>query len=221
MYHNLPIQSVIFDMDGLLIDSEPFWIQGEKEIFTQLGLDLTIADKLPNMLGLRIDYVVEFWYQASPWKGYSQKEVAQMIIDRVIDLVEEKRPILPGVYYALELCRSLNLNIALASASPRYMVEKVLCLFEIRDYFSVVSSASELPYSKPHPEVYLNTAKYLETKPIHCASLEDSFNGMIAAKAARMRSIVIPDRQYFNDPRWSLADVKLSSLHNLTEIFLR
>ncbi|EOD6327401.1 hexitol phosphatase HxpB [Providencia stuartii] len=221
MYHNLSIQSVIFDMDGLLIDSEPFWAQGEREIFTQLGIDLSIADKLPDTLGLRIDHVVELWYHASPWQGHSLKEVEQMIIDRVIGLVEEQRPLLPGVHHALELCRSMGLNIALASASPQYMLEKVLNLFEIRDYFSAVVSAADLPHSKPHPEVYLNAAALLGTKPIHCVSLEDSFNGMIAAKAARMRSIVVPDQQHFHDPRWGLADVKLASLNELTEKYLR
>lgn len=221
MYHNLPIQSVIFDMDGLLIDSEPFWAQAELEIFTQIGVDISIADKLPDTLGLRIDHVVELWYQTSPWQGHSEKEVAQMIIDRVVGLVEEQRPLLPGVQHALELCRSMNLNIALASASPLYMLEKVLNLFDIRDYFSAVVSAADLPHSKPHPEVYLNAAKLVGTKPIHCVSLEDSFNGMIAAKAARMRSIVIPDKQHFNDPRWGLADVKLNSLNELTEKHLR
>lgn len=194
MYHNLPIQSVIFDMDGLLIDSEPFWAQGELEIFGQLGLDLSLADKLPDTLGLRIDHVVELWYQASPWGKHSVQEVAQMIIDRVIGLVEEQRPILPGVKHALELCRSMDLKIALAA---------------------------DLPHSKPHPEVYLNAAALLETKPIHCVSLEDSFNGMIAAKAARMRSIVVPDQQHFSDPRWGLADVKLTSLTELREKHLR
>lgn len=221
MYHNLSIQSVIFDMDGLLIDSEPFWAQAEHEVFSQLGLDLSVADKLPDTLGLRIDHVVELWYHASPWQDYTLKQVAQMIIDRVISLVEEQRPLLSGVHHALELCRSMDLRIALASASPQYMLEKVLNLFEIRDYFSAVVSAADLPHSKPHPEVYLNAAALLETKPIHCVSLEDSFNGMIAAKAARMRSIVVPDKQHFNDPRWGLADVKLSSLDQLTEKYLR
>ncbi len=221
MPHNLPIESVIFDMDGLLIDSEPFWAQGEREIFAQLGVDLAIEKTLPDTLGLRIDHVVELWYNASPWQGCSQKEATQRIIDRVIGLVEETRPILPGVQHAMELCRSMNLKIALASASPLYMLEKVLDLLDIRHYFSAVISAADLPLSKPHPEVYLKAAAALGTKPIHCVSLEDSFNGMIAAKAARMRSIVIPDQAHFNDPRFGLADIKLSSLNELKAEHLR
>ncbi|AWS51377.1 MULTISPECIES: hexitol phosphatase HxpB [Providencia] len=221
MYHNLPIQSVIFDMDGLLIDSEPFWAQAELEIFSQLGVDVSIADTLPDTLGLRIDHVVELWYHASPWQGCSQEEATQRIIDRVVGLVEETRPILPGVQHAMELCRSMDLKIALASASPLYMLEKVLNLLDIRDYFSAVISAADLPLSKPHPEVYLKAAAELSTKPVNCASLEDSFNGMISAKAARMRSIVVPDSKHFNDPRFGLADIKLASLNDLKAEHLR
>ncbi|WP_369311475.1 hexitol phosphatase HxpB [Providencia rettgeri] len=221
MYHNLPIQSVIFDMDGLLIDSEPFWAQAELEVFSQLGVDLAIADTLPDTLGLRIDHVVELWYQASPWHGCSQQEAKQRIIDRVVGLVEETRPILPGVQHAMELCRSMDLKIALASASPLYMLEKVLNLLDIRGYFSAVISAADLPLSKPHPEVYLKAACALSTQPIHCVSLEDSFNGMISAKAARMRSIVVPDSKHFNDPRFGLADIKLRSLNELEAKHLR
>ncbi|ELY3854670.1 hexitol phosphatase HxpB [Providencia huaxiensis] len=221
MYHNLPIQSVIFDMDGLLIDSEPFWAQAELEVFSQLGVDVSIADTLPDTLGLRIDHVVELWYHASPWQGCSQEEAKQRIIDRVVGLVEETRPILPGVQHAMELCRSMDIKIALASASPLYMLEKVLNLLDIRDYFSAVVSAADLPMSKPHPEVYLKAASELSTKPINCVSLEDSFNGMISAKAARMRSIVVPDSQHFNDPRFGLADIKLTSLNELKAEHLR
>ncbi|OTA20731.1 phosphonoacetaldehyde hydrolase [Xenorhabdus beddingii] len=212
----LPIKAVIFDMDGLLIDSEPYWEQGEKSVFSALGLDLALAEKLPDTLGLRIDKVVELWYQASPWQGHSKNEVAQRIINHVVQLVKENRPLLPGVEYALNLCRENGLKVGLASASPYEMLEQVLELFNLRHYFDVVVSAADLPYSKPHPDVYLQAASQLGVEPIHCITLEDSFNGMIATKAARMRSIVIPAAHHFDDLRWSLADIKLNSLEKLT-----
>ncbi|MCP9269216.1 hexitol phosphatase HxpB [Xenorhabdus sp. XENO-1] len=216
MSFHLPIEAAIFDMDGLLIDSEPYWEQGEKTVFGELGLDLSLANKLPDTLGLRIDKVVELWYQVSPWQGTSKKEVEQRIINHVIRLVKENRPLLPGVEYALNLCHKHGLKVGLASASPHNMLEQVLELFNLRHYFNVVVSAANLPYSKPHPEVYLQAASQLEVNPINCLTLEDSFNGMVATKAARMRSIVIPAFHHFDDPRWSLADIKLNSLKELT-----
>ncbi|PHM46837.1 hexitol phosphatase HxpB [Xenorhabdus miraniensis] len=203
-------------MDGLLIDSEPYWERGEKSVFSALGLDLTLAEKLPDTLGLRIDKVVELWYQASPWQGPSKREVEQRIINYVVQSVKENRPLLPGVEHALNLCRERGLKIGLASASPHEMLEQVLELFNLRHYFDVVVSAANLPHSKPHPEVYLQAASQLGVEPIHCVTLEDSFNGMIATKAARMRSIVVPATHHFDDHRWSLADIKLNSLEQLT-----
>ncbi|MDC9595508.1 hexitol phosphatase HxpB [Xenorhabdus anantnagensis] len=212
----LSIEAAIFDMDGLLIDSEPYWEQGEKSVFRELGLDLNLAAVLPDTLGLRIDHVVELWYQASPWQGVSKSEVEQRIINHVVQLVKENRPLLPGVEYALNLCRERGLKIGLASASPYEMLEQVLELFNLRHYFDTVVSAAHLPYSKPHPEVYLLAANQLGVNPINCLTLEDSFNGMIATKAARMRSIVVPAASHFDDPRWSMADIKLNSLEKLT-----
>ncbi|WP_163366540.1 HAD family hydrolase, partial [Klebsiella aerogenes] len=89
-----------------------------------------------------------------------------------VQLIEDKKPLLPGVEHALSLCQSLGLKIALASASPHFMLERVLELFNIRHYFSAVVSAADLAHSKPHPEVYLNAAKALNVAPINCVSLE-------------------------------------------------
>ncbi|ATM96037.1 2-deoxyglucose-6-phosphatase [Yersinia frederiksenii] len=209
------IKAAIFDMDGLLIDSEPLWLQAELDIFTSLGLDTTSRDTLPDTLGLRIDLVVKMWFQAMPWQGPSQAEVCKLIIARAIELVEEKRPVLPGVEYALNLCRQQGLKIGLASASPLHMQKRVLALLGIETYFDRLVSAEYLPYSKPHPEVYLNAASDLGVDPLQCVTLEDSVNGMIATKAARMRSIVIPSEEYRTDPRWALADIQLDSLEQL------
>ncbi|CNI10334.1 hexitol phosphatase HxpB [Yersinia pekkanenii] len=210
-----PIKAAIFDMDGLLIDSEPLWLQAELDIFTSLGLDTSSRDALPDTLGLRIDLVVKLWFHALPWQGPSQAEVCNRIIARAIELVEETRPVLPGVEYALDLCRQQGLKIGLASASPLHMQERVLDMLGVRNQFDCLVSAEYLPYSKPHPEVYLNAAAELGIDPLQCVTLEDSVNGMIATKAARMRSIVIPSPEYRSDPRWVLSDIQLDSLVQL------
>jgi sugar-phosphatase len=221
MAYTRPVSAAIFDMDGLLIDSEPLWTQAEMDIFGVLGLDLSQRHLFPDTLGLRIDQVVRMWYQAMPWQGPTQAEVTQQIIARAIELVEQTRPLLPGVTHALELCRDQKLKIGLASASPLHMLDKVLEMFNLTGYFQVRTSAENLPYSKPHPEVYLQAASQLQVDPLNCVTLEDSFNGMIATKAARMRSIVIPAHEFSADSRWGLADIKLSSLEQLAAEHIR
>jgi len=217
-----PRQTVaaIFDMDGLLIDSEPLWDRAELEVISSLGVDTSRRGELPDTLGLRIDMVVDLWYAQQPWSGPSRQQVTARIIERAIALVEAERPLLPGVREALALCKANGLRVGLASASPLHMLERVLAMFDLRDSFDALASAESLPYSKPHPQVYLDCAAKLGVDPLACVALEDSVNGMIASKAARMRSIVVPDEEHRSDPRYVLANVKLDSLQQLTAAHL-
>ncbi|QJI78084.1 hexitol phosphatase HxpB [Citrobacter koseri] len=215
------ILAAIFDMDGLLIDSEPLWDQAELEVMASLGVDITRRHELPDTLGLRIDMVVDLWYAQQPWNGPDSQAVTDRIITRAISLVEETRPLLPGVREAVALCKSQGLMVGLASASPLHMLEKVLTMFDLRESFDALASAEKLPYSKPHPQVYLDCAAKLGVDPLTCVALEDSVNGMVASKAARMRSIVVPAEEGQHDPRFALANVKLTSLAELTAAHLR
>ncbi|HCR9737415.1 hexitol phosphatase HxpB [Citrobacter sp. FR21RM1OL9030] len=215
------ILAAIFDMDGLLIDSEPLWDQAELEVMASLGVDITRRHELPDTLGLRIDMVVDLWYAQQPWNGPDRQAVTDRIITRAISLVEETRPLLPGVREAIALCKSQGLMVGLASASPLHMLEKVLTMFDLRESFDALASAEKLLYSKPHPQVYLDCAAKLGVDPLTCVALEDSVNGMVASKAARMRSIVVPAEEGQHDPRFALANVKLTSLAELTAAHLR
>lgn len=214
------IVAAIFDMDGLLIDSEPLWDRAELDVMASIGVDISRRAELPDTLGLRIDMVVELWFAHQPWNGPSREEVTARVIDRAISLVEEKRPLLPGARDAIALCKSQGLKIGLASASPLHMLEKVLEMFDLRDSFDALASAETLPYSKPHPQVYMDCAAKLGVDPLACVALEDSVNGMIASKAARMRSIVVPAEEGQHDPRFALANAKLTSLVDLTPAHL-
>ncbi|OPW96124.1 hexitol phosphatase HxpB [Citrobacter sp. A316] len=214
------ILAAIFDMDGLLVDSEPLWDQAELDVIASLGVDISRRHELPDTLGLRIDMVVDLWFAQQPWNGPSRQEVTDRIITRAIALVEETKPLLPGVREAVTLCKSQGIKVGLASASPLHMLEKVLTMFDLRDDFDALASAEKLPYSKPHPQVYLDCAAKLGIDPLNCVALEDSVNGMIASKAARMRSIVVPAHENQDDPRFVLANVKLTSLTELTAAHL-
>lgn len=214
------VQAVIFDMDGLLLDSEDFWQQAEYNTFAALGVPLTLADT-QKTVGWRCDYVVDFWYQQSPWSGPSQGEVADQIIAQVIALIRAHGVLLPGARQALQLCQQLQLPVALATSSNHTMMLAALEHFELLPYFQATCSAQYLPYAKPHPQVYLNAAAALGIAPEHCLALEDSVTGVIAAKAARMRCIAVPDAQHRQDPRYSIADRVLHSLMELNQQVLR
>lgn len=215
------ILAAIFDMDGLLINSEPLWDRAELDVLASVGVDITRRHELPDTLGLRIDMVVDLWFAQQPWNGPSRQEVTERIIRRAITLVEEMRPLLPGVKEAVALCKEQGLLVGLASASPLHMLVKVLTMFDLRDSFDALASAEKLPYSKPHPQVYLDCAAKLGVDPLTCVALEDSVNGMVASKAARMRSIVVPAKEDQHDPRFALANIKLTSLTELTAADLR
>ncbi|ALR76534.1 hexitol phosphatase HxpB [[Enterobacter] lignolyticus] len=214
------ILAAIFDMDGLLIDSEPLWDRAELDVIAGLGVDISRRNELPDTLGLRIDMVVDLWFAQQPWQGPGRDEVTATIINRAIALVEAERPLLPGVREAVALCKAQGLKVGLASASPLHMLEKVLTMFELRDQFDALASAEKLPYSKPHPQVYIDCADRLGVSPLSCVALEDSVNGMVASKAARMRSIVVPEHENAGDPRYALADVRLDSLEQLRAVHL-
>ena len=205
------LQAIIFDMDGLLIDSEPFWQQAEIEIFAEVGLNLT-SQLCEQTMGLRIDEVVNYWYQRHPWEGISQEEIAQQIVRRVVELIETKGVAKTGVYPLFEFLEETNLPLALASSSDYALIEAVIKRLDLHDKFTVIQSATTEKYGKPHPAVYLSTAEKLGVTATNCLALEDSLNGVLAAKAARMICFAIPEGYPNSDPRFVIADQIFPSL---------
>lgn len=212
-------QALIFDLDGLLIDSEPFWYEAEKIHFKKVGLELSDADCLLTA-GMRIDKVAQLWYKRQPWpQPPTTDELAMQMNDYVIQSIRERSELLPGAAEAIRLAHSLGVKIGLASSSHLNLIEAALETFELRKYFQAVSSSEQSGYSKPHPGVYLNAAETLGVVPENCLAIEDSINGLIAAKAAQMKCLVIPGHGLQTDPRFVLADHRLDSLEQFTPAF--
>ena len=128
---------------------------------------------------------------------------------------------MPGLVHIINFFASRQFKIGLASSSPMGLIELVIQQLGIKDYMQAVCSASDLPYGKPHPQVYLNCAEALGSSPLNCVCFEDSFNGMIAAKAARMKCVVVPSMQDNKLPKFSAADLKISSLQNFNDLLMQ
>jgi sugar-phosphatase len=207
-------QLVIFDMDGLLVNSEPFWKIAEKEVFGKLGLNLT-DDLLRQVMGFRLSEVVKHWYHYQPWPNPNFEQTERDVLDCVKQLIHQQADAMPGVYEVLTQCKNKNYKIALASSSAMELIDVVIDKLNIRHYFDVVWSAQYEEYGKPNPAIFLSVAKQLNTEPKHCVVLEDAINGVIAAKAARMYCIAIPEEVSYNDPSFAIADIKTQTLLNI------
>lgn len=208
------IKAVIFDLDGLLIDSEPLWQEAEISIFKQVDIILT-PELCLQTKGLRIDEVVNYWYQKYPWTNLAQKEVESLIVAQVIKLIHLQGESLPGVNQAISFVQQQQVKIALASSSASNIIQAALQKLELTDVFVEVYSAESEVLGKPHPGVYLTTAHKLNVSPQSCLALEDSLNGVLAAKAAQMKCIAIPEPLQSNRPQFAIADTILSSLEEL------
>lgn len=207
------INTVLFDMDGLLLDTEPLWGESMLHIAHKHKIPIT-RQQFKETTGLRIFEVTDHWAIHYPWQGSSAKEVADEILDDIITSSKLSATILKGVEKALILLRKHHFKIGLASSSPGHMIDALVDHFGLKKYFDVITSADAVEMGKPHPAVFLYCASLLGSKPNECLVLEDSVNGMIAGKAARMKVIVVPDDLHFDDPRFSLADGKLRSMED-------
>jgi sugar-phosphatase len=205
------IQAVIFDMDGVLIDSEPLWKIAMYDVFSSLGSTLTAQD-FQRTVGLRIDQVVEYWNHEDHWGIDDIHSVVTQIIDRMVELVAEHPFPLPGVLDTLEYLSQTPLKIGLATSSPQRLIDAVLKHLNVAHYFHAVHSAEVERFGKPHPAVYLKTAESLGVKPNHCLVIEDSLNGVISGKAALMSVVCIPEKTHFPNPKLIVADYHFNSM---------
>ena len=213
------INTVIFDMDGLLIDSEPLWGQAMREVFATVGVELSM-EQASHTTGLRTVEVVDYWHNFFKWEGKSTEQVTNEIIDSITAKIIKEGEVMEGLEYILNYFEQKKFKMGLASSSPLRLIEAAVAHFGIKDRFQVISSAEFETHGKPHPAVYLSCAKALGSNPLQCIAFEDSVTGMTAAKAARMKVVVVPELHNRNNKRYALADVQLTSLKDFNDEIL-
>jgi HAD superfamily hydrolase (TIGR01509 family) len=206
--------AVVFDLDGVLIESEQVWDAAREDLVRERGGTWT-DDATTDMMGM----------SSNEWSSYmhdrlgvpmSPEEINDDVVRRVASAYEEHLPLLPD---AVETVRALaeRWRLGVASSSNRPIIELVLDRSGVRDCFAVILSSEEVDQGKPAPDVYLAAARELGVDPGDCVAIEDSTNGIKAAVAAGMRTIAVPNRDFRPDDKvLATAAVVVESLAEVT-----
>jgi HAD superfamily hydrolase (TIGR01509 family) len=212
------LEAVIYDMDGVLIDSEKLWQLAEVDTFTGLGIPFTVEDGQKTM-GMRTDAVVRYWFDQRPWDAerFPQRDVVRDLETRVMEHIRQKGTMLAGVHESLRFFRSRGTRIALASSSSFEIIDTVLAAMDLTGEFELTHSAENEVHGKPSPDVYLSTLRLLGVDAVNVVAIEDSRNGITAAQAAGIRCIGIPDTHAEDLTQFAHADVVLGSLNDINE----
>ncbi|MFA6273778.1 MAG: hexitol phosphatase HxpB [Candidatus Paceibacterota bacterium] len=209
------IKAVIFDMDGVLIDSEFLWRRATVKVFNNINISLTI-DMCKATMGLRIDEVVDYWELKYPTKEIKKEKIVTDILQELISLIKTEGKIMEGVDYIIEFFTSRKIPMAIASSSPTNVINAVLKKILIKDKMLVIHSAENESHGKPHPSVYITTAEKLGISPSRCLAFEDSLNGVLSAKAAGMKCVAVPRHLSDKDETFNIADLIIMSLNHFT-----
>jgi HAD superfamily hydrolase (TIGR01509 family) len=208
------ITAVIFDMDGVLIDSEQIWDEVREELARERG-GRWHQRAQADMMGM----------SSTEWSRYMHdviglpeppEEINKEVVRRLLARYKESLPLLPGAVEAVERLAK-RWPLGLASSSNREVIDAVLEQAEIAHLFRATVSSEDVEHGKPAPDVYLEAARRLGVDPTSCAAIEDSQNGIRSARAAGMRVIAIPNPHYPpSEDTLALADAVLKSLDELT-----
>jgi len=208
------IEAVVFDLDGVLLDSEQVWDDAREQLAKERGGHWH-AQAQRDMMGM----------SSTEWSRYMHEtvglpeppeEINREVVERLSATYREQLPALPGARAAVERLAA-RWPLGLASSSNRELIDLALELLGVQHLFAATVSSEEVARGKPAPDVYLEAARRLEVDPANAAAVEDSNNGILAAKAAGMRVLAIPNRHFPPDEEaLAQADVVLDSLAELT-----
>jgi beta-phosphoglucomutase-like phosphatase (HAD superfamily) len=209
------IKAAIFDMDGLLIDSEPFWRKSHVEALAEYDVTIT-EDDVRKMAGQRTDEVVRHWRETYNLTHIPNELLEESIVRRVMENITLKGQELPGVRSLIMLFNEHAIPMAVASSSAPEVIETVLVKLGLKDEMQFAYSAKYEPFGKPHPGVFLTTAEKLNVDVSDCVVFEDSLSGIRAAKSANMKCVAVPEEANMNKPEFTQeADIVMSTLEHV------
>lgn len=205
------INAVIFDMDGVIINSEPIQSKAFEQVIKDYGKKPQLQNNgLVQIPGLRSS---ENWDIIKKTHGINEDTIILIEKRRLVyqTLLQSHLISMPGVLSFLTFLKKHNYKIALASSSANFNIDMVLSGLKITSFFQVIVSGENVKKSKPDPDIYLETAHQLNTPPKQCLVIEDTYAGVIAAKAAGMKVVAVPNK-YTKKLDFSIADLIVKSL---------
>jgi HAD superfamily hydrolase (TIGR01509 family) len=208
-------EAVIFDMDGVIIDSEPFHLEVNIELYRKLNIDMSSEEYFDRFIGTSNQ---QMWSYLKD--RYALPQTLQQLLDlatrSLVDHLQQLRidPI-PGVVDLMQQLLDRGTRLALASSSPREVIDAVVGKFGMAPFFTAVVSGDDVVRAKPDPEIFLKAAGTLKVQPASCVVIEDSMRGVSAAKAAGMRCIAFVNLNS-GEQDLSGADLKVDSFTGLT-----
>jgi HAD superfamily hydrolase (TIGR01509 family) len=207
--------AMIFDLDGVLVDSEPLGLEAMRRVMARHGVTYTEAAN-EQFLGVTTAESCRI-LKARHGLSASEHELASQYVDNVLELIRAKPRPMPGVPAILAALHGIGHRMALASSAEREVITTHLAALDIGKFFEVVVSGIELLRSKPAPDIFLETSRRLGVAPARCLVIEDSRNGLLAAKSAGMACAVVPCAATRHQ-NFSEADYRLAALTDLLEL---
>jgi mannitol-1-/sugar-/sorbitol-6-/2-deoxyglucose-6-phosphatase len=210
----MPIEAVIFDMDGVIVASEDYWLESRVEYVGSLGKTWTDDDQRACMGVNTIEWghLMKQRQSLEP----SVDTIMDEVKGRVISRLEARLPVLPGAVEAVHTAAS-KFRVGLASGSPTAVIKRVTELTGLDKVFEVMVFGDDMERGKPNPDIYWEAARQLGVEPANCVGIEDSSNGVRALKAAGMKIIAVPSPGFALSPEIvAMADVHLSSLEQFS-----
>lgn len=210
----MSVDAVVFDLDGLLLDSEQLWDEAREELARERG-GRWHPGAQRDMMGMSSPEWSRYMHDRIGLRE-SPEEINQLVVERMLALYDKELPLLPGAVDAVKRLGE-RWPLGLASSSNRALIDRVLELSRLARWFRVTVSSEEVARGKPAPDVYLEAARRLGVDPARAAAVEDSHNGIRAARAAGMAVIAIPNAQFPpGEEALAEADLVLDSLRELT-----
>ena len=210
----MKIDAIIFDMDGLMFDTERVFIEAWDYAGEKIGIGKAGYMSIKTM-GMSIKESRPLWIEEFGDR-YNEDKLKKHTTDFIKNFYStNKVSVKVGLYELLEYLRGNDYQLGIASSSPKWEIEKHLQDSDIVDYFKEIASGDMVERTKPHPDLYIKACELLNVKPKNCIALEDSINGILSAHNAGLKPIMIPD---LVQPTYEIEKLLLGKFLNLSEV---